>query len=100
VREIKERYDAVPYGFRFSTRERGEFDLDSHESKTSGMYYLGGKVETLSDVKARATKSDDILIRNMEGNHYEKIVTNDNSWRWSQPLEEGDVVLDWKPPKG
>ena len=33
--EIKERYGALPYGFQFSTRERGENDLDSHEVETS-----------------------------------------------------------------
>ena len=51
--EIKERYNAVPYGFRFSTRTRGDGDLDSHVSATSPLYYLGGKVETLDEVEAR-----------------------------------------------
>jgi hypothetical protein len=61
----------------------------------------GGLVETLDEVKARRRPDgkDDILISNMEGNGYKRIVTNDNSWRWTQPLEEGDTVLDWKPRK-
>jgi hypothetical protein len=97
--EITERYSATPYGFRFSTRSRTDVDLDSKETATSGTYFLGGKIETLDEVKARRRPDgkDDILISNMEGNGYARIVTNDNSWRWTQPLADGDVVLDWKP---
>lgn len=94
ARTISERHHAKPYGFRFSTRERGNADLDSKVTKKSGLYWLGGKVETLVEVKARATEKDRILVSNMECNGYERIVTNDNSWRWTMPLEKGDVVLD------
>jgi hypothetical protein len=96
--EITERYGATPYGFRFTTRSRGYEDLDSKVTATSPMYYLGGKVETLEQVKARATKDDRILVSNMEINGYERIITNDNSWRWTQPLEPDDVVLEWSVP--
>lgn len=97
AREIKERYGATPYGFRFITRARGPEDLDSKQTHRSHMYYLGGKIETLAEVKARATAADRILVSNMEGNGYERIVTNDNSWRWTQPLEKDDVVLEFTP---
>lgn len=97
ARKVSERYNAKPYGFRFSTRERGKDDLDSKVTKRSGLYWLGGKVETLAQVKARATEKDRILVSNMECNKYERIVTNDNSWRWTMPLEKGDVVLDVVP---
>lgn len=39
--KIVERYEARPYGFRFSTRVRGPNDLDSHREKTSGLYLAG-----------------------------------------------------------
>lgn len=94
ARGIRERYNAAPYGFRFSTRERGWDDFNSKLIKNSGLYWLGGKVETLEEVKARATDKDRILVSNMEGNGHKKIVTNTNSWRWTMPLEDGDVVLD------
>lgn len=94
AREIKERHGAVPYGFKFTTRSRSADDLDSHETASSPMYYLGGKVETLDEVKARATDGDRILISNMESNGYERIVTNMNSWKWTQPLKPTDIVLD------
>lgn len=97
ARDIVERYRASPYGFQFSTRTRGPKDLDSQVTARSPMYYLGGRVETLAEVKARATEQDRILVANMEGNGYERIVTNNNSWRWTQPLRDGDVVLDWTP---
>lgn len=93
--KVKERYGAVPYGFRFSTRSRTQKDLDSKVSAESPLYYLGGKVETLAQVKARATDKESILISNMECNGYDRIITNDNSWRWTQPLQPTDVVLEW-----
>jgi len=96
ARGIKERYGATPYGFSFSTRGRSNDELDSKLIKKSPMYYLGGKVETLKQVKARATEKDSILVSNMECNGYKRIVTNDNSWRWTQPLEKDDVVLEWE----
>jgi hypothetical protein len=99
ARSIGERYSATPYGFKFSTRSRGEDDLDSRVTKESPMYYLGGKVETLADVKARATEKDRILVSNMEGNGYRRIITNDNSWRWTQPLNDDDIVLDYEVGK-
>lgn len=94
ARDIKERYGAKPYGFQFSTRRREDDDLDSKVSETSGMYFLGGKVETLADVEARNDPNDSTLIANMRCNGYARIVTNTNSWRWTQPLRDNDVVLD------
>jgi hypothetical protein len=91
--DIKERYGAKPYGFRFTTRERGDDDLDSKQSAQSGIYYLGGKVETLAEVEARNDPKERILLANMKGNGIDKIVINDNSWRFTAALHENDVVL-------
>ena len=97
---IVERYGATPYGFYFLTRTRGENDLDSHISDKSPMYFLGGKVETLAEVKARATDDDSILISNMEGNKYTRIITSGNSCSYTAPLSDDDIVLEWTPKKG
>jgi hypothetical protein len=99
AKNIKERYDALPYGFRFTTRTRKPGDLDSKVTATGPMYYLGGKVETLAEVKARATKEDRILVSNMECNGWDRIITNSNSWKWTQPLEKTDIVLDFQSEK-
>lgn len=90
---IRERLNARPYGFRFSTRSRGDKDLDSKATAESNLYYLGGVVETLAEVKARATADDAILISNMECNGWERIITTNTPWRWTQPLLDTDVVL-------
>jgi len=92
-KDIKERYGATPYGFCFTTRERKDDELDSHEVERSGTYYLGGKILTIEDVKSRNDPKDHILISNMESNGWDKIVVNDNSWRWTQPLEKTDTIL-------
>lgn len=97
ARTIKERYGAVPYGFQFITRERGDNDLDSRVSERSPMYFLGGKVETLAEIEARNDPKESILRSNMRGNGYDRVVVNENSWRWTQPLANNDVVLDWQP---
>lgn len=96
---ITERYGATPYGFQFSTRSRGNDDLDSKETATSPFYHLGGRIETLAEVEARNDPKESILRMNMKGNGYDKIVVNDNSWRSTRPLGKTDVVLDWKPRK-
>jgi hypothetical protein len=96
ARKVKERYNARPYGFQFTTRERGPDDLDSKETKRSGTYFLGGKVETLKEVEARNDPKEEILRSNMRCNGWDKIVVNDNSWRTVQPLQKGDKVLDVK----
>lgn len=95
ARDIKERHGAVPYGFQFTTRGRSESELDSTVIATSPFYYLGGKVETLEQLKSHATAKDSILVSNMECNHWDRVITNTNSWRWTQPLKDTDIVLDW-----
>lgn len=92
---IKERWDATPYGFYFTTRERKEDELDSKVTKTSPFYYLGGKVETYEEVVARNDPSEEILRSNMKCNGYDRIIINTNSWKFTAGLREEDVVLQW-----
>ncbi len=92
--EIEERHGAKPYGFRFETKSRGDNDLDSKVTDTSPMYYLGGEVLTLEDVKAKNDPNDRLLISNMECNGYDKIIVNNNSWKFTAPLNRDDIVLN------
>ena len=94
ARSIKERHGAVPYGFRFITRGREDNELDSRIIDKSGLYYLGGRVETVEDVRQRDDPKEKILLSNMERNGFDRIVINENSGRWTQPLHETDTVLD------
>ena len=97
AKSIKERYGATPYGFQFSTRERKDDELDSKVIQRSGMYYLGGKVLTVSQLEKMNDPKNKILISNMKCNGWKRVIQNNNSWRWTQPLEKGDKVLDFKP---
>lgn len=94
ARGIVERHGARPYGFFFTTRERGPNDFDSREVKESPTYYLGGTVETLEQVETRNDPSEQILRSNMRNNDIKRIITNRNSWKATLPLNDGDVVLD------
>ncbi len=95
ARDIKERHGATPYGFCFITRARTNADLDSREVRRSKMYYLGGEVLTLRQIKARKDPQEKILISNMECNRWNRVVVNSNSYKWTQPLRRGDVVLNF-----
>jgi hypothetical protein len=99
VPNIKERYNATPFGFFFTTRERDDDDFDSKQTKKSGMYFLGGKVFTLKQLEEKNDPNDRILIENMKCNHYQKVIINTNSWQWTHPLKEGDIVLQYKAIK-
>jgi len=44
-------------------------------------------------VKAKNNPNDRILISNMEINGYEKIIVNNNSWKFTAPLNKDDIVL-------
>jgi hypothetical protein len=67
--------------------------LNSKVVKRSGTYFLGGKVETIEEIEARNDPKEKILRSNMRVNGYDKVVVNDNSWRWTQPLGKNDKVL-------
>lgn len=79
--DIKERYGATPYAFRFK----------------GVCYYLGGKVLTLDDIPD--TPENHILRANMIINGWDRVIENTNSYRWVMPLDPDDVVLDFKPAK-
>jgi hypothetical protein len=92
---IKERHSATPYGFFFTTRERGWDDFDSKEINKSNIYYLGGNIWTLKELEELNNPEYEILIQNMKTNHWDKVIVNNNSWRSIQPLKEDDVVLQY-----
>jgi hypothetical protein len=97
--EIHQRHGATPFGFCFITRTRLDDELDSHETERSGMYYLGGKIETLSEVEARNDPKEATLLANMRGNNIDKIIVNTNSYRFTGPFNDGDVLLNFTPNK-
>lgn len=93
--KISERYGATPYAFYFQTF-KNKNEINAH--KQSNTYYLGGRIETIDDVRKRQDPNEKILLWNMEGNNWDKIIVNDNSYRSITPLREGDVILDYTPP--
>lgn len=97
ARGITERYNATPYAFQFVTYGRSASDLDSREIARSPLYWLGGTIRTIDEVRASADPDERIILRNMEGNGWDRIITNNNSWKWTQPFKDGDVLLDFHP---
>ena len=95
---VSERYNATPYAFKFTTRGRGPDDLDSKVIRSSNLYFLGGRIETLAEVEARNDPKEEILRSNMRGNGIKRIIINDNSWRFTGEFHDDDVLLDFTPP--
>jgi len=95
ARGITERYNATPFAFYFTTRERGPNDLDSVVSDRSCTYYLGGTIRTAEEVMAGTDPDEKILRSNVQGNGIKRIVVNTNSFKSTHVLEDGDVVLDF-----
>lgn len=93
MKSVKERYGATPYAFKFSTRTRGAKDLDSKVTKQSGFYYVGCKVRTLKEIQADNLPDEKILLSNMRGNGWLKIVQTTTGWKWTAVLNPEDTVL-------
>ncbi len=102
-KEVSERYNAKPYGFRFNTMlvhdpiqdgEGGELKVEPKVVKSSGTYFLGGKLETFDQVEARNDSKESILRSNMENNDMWIVCVNTNSYRSTMPFEENDKIVD------
>lgn len=100
---IKERYNAKPYGFVFSTLlthddvpdgEGGFLQVESKTVKKSGVHFLGGRLETYDDVVARKDPKEDILQSNMRCNEDWIICINTNSFRSTMPFNVDDVIVN------
>lgn len=90
---IVERYGSVPYGFRFTTRERNEDEWSSRVVEKSGMYYINCVVNTLEELESINNPDDQVLVENMKTNGYNKVATTKKGFKWSWYLHEDDVVL-------
>lgn len=93
AKHITERHNAIPFGFRFTTRERTDEDFDSKEVARSCMYYVNCKVETLAEIEARNDSSDKILISNMKCNDWDRVAVTVTGWKNTHPLQGDDIVL-------
>lgn len=93
AKTINQRYNAKPYGFQFKTVELVNNGWDKKVTKTSNMYFLGGQVLTLEQIKAKNDPKDEILISNMENNGYDRVIENSNSYKITLPIRKGDIVL-------
>ena len=90
---IKERHGATPYGFCFTTMKRGLRDFTPREVDRSGMYYINCKVQTLEEMEKTHNPAESTLLQNMKTNGWDKIVTTNSGWAWSQQLKDTDIVL-------
>lgn len=93
-KNITERYNAKPYGFRFLTKSRTEDDLDSKVTEKSPMYFLGGRIFTLKEIKEQNNPDNNILIFNMKCNNIKRVIENTNSWKITLPFGDDDILLE------
>jgi hypothetical protein len=81
AKTIEQRHGATPYSFNLREQEEGEVTVDGETYKSkprvtfqSGIYFITGKVLTLSDIPA--TRENEILRSNMQCNHWNAVVEN------------------------
>ncbi len=100
---IVERYSARPYGFRFETRivadpipdgVGGTLAVASKTIDTSGLHFLGGRLETIDDVAARADKREETLLWNMRVNDHPIVCITENGFRSTQPFGATECIVD------
>lgn len=96
AREVIARHGAKPYGFRFKTVELVDNGWKQRTVKESGIYYLGGRIRTVQEVKAAAKKDEEILLWNMENNGYDMVIENTNSYKVTMPFRKDDTLLNIK----
>jgi hypothetical protein len=89
ARGVKERHGAVPYGFYFTTRERDDNDLDSREPRAATSTGSGGRSRRWPRLRPATDPKESILRSNMRINGWDRVVVNDNSWRWDAAARQG-----------
>jgi hypothetical protein len=103
--QIVERHGAKPYGFRLETRMVADpipyapgdtLEVLPKVVEHSGTYFLGGKLETLDDVRRRNDPKESILQDNMWFNRNYIVVINTNSYRSTHPFREQDFIVGLK----
>lgn len=96
---INERYNAKPFGFRFSTSiiadpvpdgEGGYIEVPPKEVESSGLMYLGGTLIRYDDVPEK----ESILRSNMRCNNHPIVIENRNSWRHTSFFEEDCCIVN------
>lgn len=101
--DIMQRHGAKPYGFRFSTQlEAGEIEdgrggflkVEPKTIETSGLYMLGGVLETIDEVYARNKENESIIRSNMRYNDSFIVCVNNNSYKSMIPFNEDCAIVD------
>lgn len=91
---IIERHSSKPFGFSFTTKTRNDDDFEPRITNSSKFYHVGGKIQSLAEIKAKEDANDRILIINMENNGYAHVITSETPWRSTRDLNKGDIIVD------
>ena len=102
ARKVKERYEVLPYGFRFHTYlEADPVQVEGHRMKverkrlkSSGVHYITGTIRTAEEILEGTDPDEAILRSNVRCNNISAVIVNENSCRVSQSFEKDDVLVD------
>ncbi len=103
AKTVLERYNAKPYAFRFFTQleaepvpdgEGGMLKVEPKEVESTHLFYLGGTLRNFDEVVEKNDPKENILRSNMRGNRMWVIIENTNSWRFTGPFNQEDVIVD------
>lgn len=94
MREVKERYGARPYGFRFLTFGRGPNDLDSREIARSHFYYVNCDVLTAEEILADDDPNYQIMRSNVRSNGTKRVARTRSGWLGHYPMCDDDQMIE------
>jgi hypothetical protein len=92
--KVVTRHKAKPYAFFFTTTQICTELNISQETAKSSLYYLGGKVETLEEIRRRNNPIESDMLSDMIENGWNRILINKETWKIVRPLEDEDIVLN------
>lgn len=100
ARDIRERYSAKPYAFRFTTYttapdvpdgEGGMLKVERREKESSGLFVLGGVVRPYETI---SSKEEQILKDSMRCNDEPLLFENTNSYRFTYFFTDKDKIVN------
>lgn len=94
MKEIVQRHNATPYGFKFFTKTLKDNDFEPKITERSKLYLVGGKILSYKDIEERNDPKDNILLSNMKSNNWDFVWQTTKGWLYTLPITDDVIVIN------